>query len=94
MNLFIGQKVSGVRFGKYFTYDKFEIKFQALTETHLDLIMDALKKIDVQGGEVHYYLQYNMKLDYDCFSNSDKGDYFIWRKVSRDELELFIQREN
>ena len=98
MSLFNGEKIYGVRWGTInddsILETKFEMKFQILTATHINLITDALQKLKICDVTINYYFQHNMKMAHVWCSNSDEVTYFIWRKVSREDLELFIQENN
>ena len=102
MSLFNGEKIYGVRWGTFITDNKgdlsldvkFELKFQFLTNPHMNLIIDEMQKIETYNETVNYYFQHNMKMSHEWCTNSDEVTYFIWRKASREDLEEFIRENN
>ena len=107
MGIFYGDKIYGIRWAKLNTdidsYEGektiFELKFNPLTNIHMDMIKDAFQKVETENQEtesendkIHYYFQRIMQTTHEWCSNSDEVIYYAWVKCTNEDIEKFIQQ--
>jgi len=101
MGIFYGDKIYGIRWAKFNTnidsYEDsktiFELKFNPLTNIHMDMIKDAFEKVETENKEtIHYYFQRIMKTTHEWCSNSDEVIYYAWVKCTKEDIKKFIQQ--
>jgi hypothetical protein len=98
MGVFYGNKIYGIRWAKINTNiesheaSKFELKFQLLTNTHMNIIKDAFQKLqEEENDNIQYYFQRTMTTTHELCSNSDEVVYYVWVKCTKEDVEKFIQ---
>jgi hypothetical protein len=100
MGIYYGDKIYGVRWATLNTdidsYEGpktiFELKFQLLTKTHMDLIKDAFQQAQEEEQEnIQYYFQRTMTTTHEWCSNSDEVVYYTWVKCTKEDMEKFLQ---
>ena len=102
MGVFYGDKIYGIRWAKLNTDNDsyegektiFELKFNPLTKTHMDMIKDAFQKVetDSENDKIQYYFQRIMQTTHEWCSNSDEVVYYAWVKCTKEDIEKFIQQ--
>ena len=102
MGIFYGDKIYGIRWSILNTdinsYESsktiFELKFQLLTNTHMDLIKDAFQKVQEEENDtIQYYFQRTMATTHEWCSNSDEVVYYTWVKCTKEDVEKVIQEK-
>jgi len=99
MGVFYGDKITGVRMTKVSKDDKencdiiFEIKFNTLTQQHMNLINDAFTKIN-ELDEVNYYFYRTIATSHELCSNSDDVVYYTWVKGTRENMLQLIEKNS
>jgi hypothetical protein len=103
MGIYYGDKIYGVRWAILNTdidsYEGsktiFELKFQLLTNTHMNLIKDAFQKVqeEEQNPEenIQYYFQRTMTTTHEWCSNSDEVVYYECVKCNKKDIEKLLQ---
>jgi hypothetical protein len=99
MGIFYGDKITGVRMTKVSKDNKdnydiiFEIKFNTLTQQHMNLINEAFNKIN-ETDEIKYYFYRTVASSHELCSNSDDVLYYIWVKSTRETMLHFIEKNS
>jgi len=93
MGIFYGDKIYGVRWARLNTdidsYEasKFELKFQLLTKTHMDLIKNAFQQVQ-ENDNNQYYFQRTMTTTHEWCS---EVIFYVWVKCTKEDVERVIQ---
>jgi hypothetical protein len=102
MGVYYGDKIYGIRWVRLNTdidsYESFktifELKFQLLTKTYIDIIKDAFQKAQEEQNpeeNIQYYFQRTMATTHEWCSNSDEVVYYAWVKCNKEDVEKLIQ---
>ena len=100
MGVFYGNEIFGIRITKLSKEDEyksdivFEIKFDQLTESHMNLIKDAFNNNNNEMDEISYYFYRTVGTSHEWCSNSDEVLYYMWTKSTKESMIKFIEKNN